>query len=181
VRRAVGTIAGLLAVVVACAKGDGDQAAPDVKVQGTAVANGGGSAASQVPLGRRPSTECEWIPAAEVEALVGPFAEPPRPADGGCMYTLQVPAELAAKRARLAELQKRLGSTLPNDDKPYAFVLSVDLGVKTGERAEKLAMAKMASANAMPSTSAPVGNVDPPDARISSSRWSKSTCSARSV
>ena len=144
-RRAVGTIAGLLAIVVACAKGDGGQEAPDVKVQGTAVANGGGSAAAQVPVGTRPSTECEWIPAAEVEALVGPFAEPPRPHDGGCMYTLQVPAELAAKHARLAELQKRLGSTLPNDDKPYAFVLSVDLGVKTGERAERLAMAKMAS------------------------------------
>ena len=61
------------------------------------------------------------------------------------MYTLKVPPELAASRAKIAEFQKRIGSTLPNDDKPYAFVLGVDLGVKTGERAERLAMGKMAS------------------------------------
>ncbi len=139
------TIACLLPVVLACAKGDGDQATPEVKVQGAAAASSSGSVASQVPVGARPANECEWIPAAEVEALVGPFAEPPRPANGGCMYTLKVPPELAAKRAKLAELQKRLGSTLPNDDNPYAFVLGVDLGVKTGERAERLAMGKMAS------------------------------------
>ena len=141
----IATIACLFPVVLACAKGDGDQATPEVKVQGAAVASSGGAVASQVPVGARLANECEWISAAEVEALVGPFAEPPRPADGGCMYTLRVPPELAAKRAKMAELQKRLGSTWPNDDRPYAFVLGVDLGVKTGERAVRLAMEKMAS------------------------------------
>jgi len=145
VRRAVGTIAGLLAVVVACAKGDGDQATSDVKVQGTAVANGGGSAAAQVPVGKRPSTECDWIPAAEVEALVGPFAEPPRPSEGGCLYTLQVPAELAAQRAKEAEFAKRIGSTMRFKEQPYALLLQVGLDVKTGERALRLAGEKMAS------------------------------------
>src|SRR5436190_9334700 len=142
----VAMIACLLPALFACAKGEGDnkQATPKVKVQGTAVSNRRGTA-SQVPLGTRPSDECGWIPAAEVEALVGPFAEPPRPEMGGCMYTLQVPAELAAKRAKIAEFQKRIGSTLPNDQKPYAFVLQVDLGVKTGERAERLAVGEMAS------------------------------------
>ncbi|PYP80382.1 MAG: hypothetical protein DMD35_04555 [Gemmatimonadetes bacterium] len=140
-------IACLFPALFACAKGEGsnEQATREVKVQGTAVSDRGGGAASQVPLGTRPSDECGWIPAAEVEALVGPLAEPPRPEMGGCMYTLQVPAELAAKRAKIAEFQKRIGSTLPNDQKPYAFVLQVDLGVKTGERAERLAMGKMAS------------------------------------
>ena len=141
----IATIACLFPVVLACSKGDGDQAAPEVKVQGAAVASSSGAVASQVPVGARPSNECEWISAAEVEGLVGPFAEPPRPADGGCMYTLKVPPELAAKRAKLAELQKRLGSNWPADNRPYAFVLGVDLGVKTGERAVRLAMEKMQS------------------------------------
>lgn len=140
----IATRACLLSVAVACAKQDGEEAPPDVKAQRTVVANGA-SEARQVPVGTRPASQCGWIPVSEVEALIGPFAAPPRDSLGGCLYTLQVPPELAASRARIAALQKRIGSTLPNDERPYALVPHVDVGVKTGERAEKLAMGKLAS------------------------------------
>jgi hypothetical protein len=98
-----------------------------------------------VPVGTRPPDECSWIPAAEAEALIGPFAEPPRLSEGGCLYTLQVPAELVERRAKQAALAKRLGSTLPMREQRYALLLQVGLDVKTGERAVRLAVDKMAS------------------------------------
>jgi hypothetical protein len=64
--------------------------------------------------------------------LIGPFAEPPRPSEGGCLYTLQVSPELAARRAKQREIEKRFGSTLPMREGPYAVLLQVGLDVKTG-------------------------------------------------
>ena len=133
----------VLFYAVACAKQEGD-GTPEVKAQGTAVANGV-SSASQVPVGARPASPCDWIAASEAEALIGPFAEPPRPSEGGCLYTLQVSPELAARRAKQKEIEKRFGSTLPMREGPYAVLLQVGLDVKTGERALRLAGEKMAS------------------------------------
>jgi hypothetical protein len=134
----------LLCCAVACAKQDGGGAPPEVKAQGTAVANGA-SSASQVPVGTRPASPCDWISASEAEALIGPFAAPPRPSEGGCLYTLQVSPEVAARRAKQREIEKRLGSTLPMREGPDAVLLQVGLDVKTGERALRLAGEKMAS------------------------------------
>ena len=144
----------LLSVAVACAKQDGEGAPAEVKVQGTAVANAGGTTRNQVPVGTRPSSACDWISASEAEALIGPFAEPPRPSDGGCLYTLQVSPELAARRAKQREIEKRFGSTLPMREGPNAYLLQVGLDVKTGERALRLAGEKMASWMKHPSDSA---------------------------
>lgn len=141
----IATRACLMSVAVACAKQEGEGGPPDGKAQGTAIANAGGTARNQVPVGTRPSSACDWIPASEAEALIGPFAEPPRPSEGGCLYTLEVAPELAARRAKQREIEKRLGSTLPMRDGAYAVLLQVGLDAKTGERAVRLAAEKMAS------------------------------------
>lgn len=135
----------LLSVAMACAKDEGRQPTTDVKAQGTAVANAGGGARNQVPVGTRPANACAWISAADAEALLGPFAEPPRLSEGGCLYTLEVPAELVKARAKQEELAKRIGSTMKFKEQPYALLLQVGLDVKTGERALRLAGEKMAS------------------------------------
>ena len=135
----------LLFIAVACAKREGEEAPPEVQAQGTTVANAHATTGNQVPVGTRPSSACDWIPASQAEALIGPFAEPPRPSEGGCLYTLQVPAKLAETRAKQAEFAKRIGSTMKFKEDPYALLLQVDLGVKTGERALRLAGEKMAS------------------------------------
>jgi hypothetical protein len=141
----VATIACVLPALLACAKEDGRVAQAEVKAQGAAVANTGGTARNTVPVGTRPSNACDWITASDAEALIGPFAEPPRPSEGGCLYTLEVPAELVRGRAKQAEFAKRIGSTLKFKDQPYALLLQVGLDAKTGERAVRLAVEKMAS------------------------------------
>jgi hypothetical protein len=141
----VTAIACLLPVLFACAKDTARESSADVKVQGTAVASASATAGNQVPVGTRPPNECSWISAAEAQALIGPFAEPPRPSQGGCLYTLEVPAEVVRGRAKQAELAKGIGSTLKFKDEPYALLLQVGLDAKTGERAVRLAAEKMAS------------------------------------
>ena len=147
------TLAWVLPAFFACAKEDARQAAADVRVlQETSAANSGGTTRNTVPAGTRPADACSWFSPAEAEALIGPFAEPPRPLEGGCLYTLKVPAELAQARAKQAEFAKRIGSTMQFKEQPYALLLQVDLGVKTGERALRLAGEKMASWMKDPST-----------------------------
>jgi hypothetical protein len=144
----IATIACFLPSLLACAKDDGLANSADVNAQGTAersaVANAG-AARNRVPVGTRPPSACDWISASEAEALIGPFAAPPRQSEGGCLYTLLVSPELAARRARQRDIEKRLGSTLPMREGPYAVLLQVGLDVKTGERALRLAGEKMAS------------------------------------
>ena len=151
----------LLATVVACAKSDGAQSQPEATAEASNVANTGASrgvgasssasatpsasAANRVPLATPPGDACGWISADEARSILGALAESPRPAKGGCLYTLPMSAEMQARRAKIAALDKAMGSTLPSHDEPYAFVLQVRVNESTGERAQRLASEKMAS------------------------------------
>ena len=55
-----------------------------------------------------PADPCGWIPAADVEAVLGTFAEPPRVQDG-CRYTLVVPEAVTAKRQQAQAARERFG------------------------------------------------------------------------
>ena len=146
-------IAWLAAIVVACAKGESERApaAGDARLAGapgakTAAAGGESTPPSPVPLATRPSDACGWIPAAEVEAMIGPFAGPPAPRGRGCLYALPVSPDVAAMRERLAESNRTHGVTpeRPWANTPYGVLLSVDVGVATGERAVRLIGGKLA-------------------------------------
>jgi hypothetical protein len=143
-------IAWLSGAVVACAKG-GDDRAPAASTQqspatssAAAVQEGAprGKPAppSQVPVATRPSDACGWIPAAEVEAMIGRFAEPPRPRGSGCVYVLPISPDVAAMRERLAENNRKNDITpeRPWQDTPYGVLLEVGTGVAEGERGVRL-------------------------------------------
>lgn len=127
-----------LAVVVSCTHGD---RAPGSASQRGDAPRAAASAASnatiaQVPLATRPSSDCGWIPAAEVEAIVGKLAQPPHEGEGGCVYLLPIPQQVIDERAKMDRLRESIDN-MPGADKtaprkihqaePYGFVLEVDL------------------------------------------------------
>lgn len=106
------------------------------------------SATFSVQTASRPSDACGWIPVAEVEAIIGTLAEPPRQVAGDCRYTLPIPAEVTAKR----ENYKRMMASLQAEPKammdfgPYAISIGVDVrGDITGERGVAIAARTMGS------------------------------------
>lgn len=101
----------LTAAVCACGRGDSGGQTIEQRPGAAAAAMTGA-----VPTAAYPRDPCGWIPPAEVEALIGPFTAPPRPAEGGCRYAL-VPSK-------------------PAGAGPYTLDLHVDLtGDVVGERA----------------------------------------------
>jgi hypothetical protein len=89
----------------------------------------------RAPVAARPTNDCEWIPVADVEAIVGKLAEPPRKGEGGCIYTLPIPQKVLDNRAKLDEVRAKIAK-MPGADKSmskakrydtYGFVLDVAL------------------------------------------------------
>src|SRR5688572_2195993 len=104
-------------VVTACGGGD---AAKDAGTTGPAVGSkaSGSATAEWTPSIRtapEPSDPCAWIPAADVEAVMGKFAEPPRKEDG-CLYTFVLPEAVAAKRQQAKEMQAKLAEKFGKPD-----------------------------------------------------------------
>jgi hypothetical protein len=101
-----------------------------------------------------PADPCRWIPAAEVEEVVGKLAEPPRKEDG-CRYTLVMPESIVARRqqrqatqAQLREnLRKAFGKAaeeepesrnpfLEAQQNPRSYAVTVQVDVNGGVEAE---------------------------------------------
>jgi hypothetical protein len=125
----------------ACGKGDADK-----KPVSTAAAAETPPAASAVRIQAAPWPDdpCSWIAAADVEAIVGKLAGPPRKHEGGCLYPLVPPppdAETLRRQEvarKLQELAKKFGgSDLPPDRSPTepAIILDVDLSRDVNEQA----------------------------------------------
>ena len=146
-------VALLVGAAVACAKGKGEQAPPandarpvSAPAGETQAANAAPTPPSPVPLATPPSDPCGWIPAADVEAMIGKLAAPPQPRGRGCLYPLPISPEVVAMRERLAENNPTHGITpeRPWQDTPYGVMLQVDVGVATGERGVRLMGGPMA-------------------------------------
>ena len=146
----------------AAACGSGDAA------RDTAAAAAGGSkpaatrpasdaSTPSIRTAAEPQDPCGWIPAAEVEVVMGKLAEPPRK-ENGCLYTFVLPDAVAAKRQQAKALQdkiaERFGKPDPEltgpgslfavqqDPRSYAVTVGVDVrGEVVGEQAMD-AMAK---------------------------------------
>lgn len=118
---------------------------------GTAAAPVEGAAPKvTVRTGKVPADPCGWISVAEVEAAVGPLAEPPSKADG-CRYVMTLPPEIAEERRkhveRIAAFQAKFKTEVPtfhgpmanfqSNPKSYAVSVSVDLG---GEMAGEIGL-----------------------------------------
>jgi hypothetical protein len=97
-----------------------------------------------------PDDPCAWIPVADVEAIMGTLAEPPRKEDG-CLYTVVLPEAVAAKRQQAKKLQKKIaerfgppdpaftrpGSMFAAQDDPRSYAVSVSVDVKGEVAAEE--------------------------------------------
>jgi hypothetical protein len=111
------------AVLTACGGGSKNDKSPVGRIVertvGTSTAAAPATAA--VPTATAPEDPCAWIPVAEVEAIVGTLAEPPRPADG-CRYVLAMPESVKAARqdavTKQEQLQQRLKATFKDYEPP---------------------------------------------------------------
>ena len=96
----------LLTLAVACTRTDQSRPASSVSV--SQQAGGQVRSTAGVLVATAPSNDCDWIPVADVEAIVGKLAEPPREDEGGCLYTLPVPQHVLDERAKMAKLREAI-------------------------------------------------------------------------
>lgn len=141
-------------VVTACGGGD---AATDPGAAGAAAGAKGADTSSataewtpSIRTAPEPVDPCAWIPVADVEAVMGALAEPPRKEDG-CLYTFVVPEAVAAKRRQAKELQEKLaerfgkpdpeltgpGSLFAVQQDPRSYAVSVSVDVRGEVEAEQ--------------------------------------------
>jgi hypothetical protein len=127
-------LAGLsvLSILLAACGGDGgaktDAASAPSEKTSTAAKSDASSAAWKpaIKTASLPEDPCAVIPVADVEAIVGPLAGPPKRADG-CRYTLLVPEAVTARREKQKEQQRQLQEKLskafgtPPSNEPTGF------------------------------------------------------------
>lgn len=150
----------LVAIVLIAACGSGSGGAGEAPETPGAADKPAAERASAitVPTAEEPGDPCGWIPAADVEAVVGKLAEPPAKADG-CRYVMTLPDDVAAKRQehvkRIEAFQARFKTEVPtfhgpmanyqSNPRSYAVSVSVDVaGDLAGEIGLNAGMALMA-------------------------------------
>ena len=130
---------------LACGGGDGQASSQQQDAKVIADTQQQGQSAEQARLtqtaqGRAtpaPENACDWIPVAEVEAALGPLAEPPTGTAIACRYALPMDAETAKRRAKM---RAAAGPTSNVELDSVALVVTVDLvGDVSIERMSRMA------------------------------------------
>ena len=99
----------------------------------------------------RPASPCDWIPASEVEALVGKLSGPPRKHEGGCFYPLPLDSITLARHARTRQVEEALARAGMKSDWPGmpedtgGVLIHVSVGVGAEERPAELGFATAGS------------------------------------
>jgi hypothetical protein len=99
----------------------------------------------------RPPSPCDWIPASDVEALVGRLSGSPRAHEGGCLYPLPVDSLTLARRAKAQRVEEALARAGMKSDWPPmpedtgGVLVYVQVGVGAEERAGELGFATLGS------------------------------------
>ena len=147
--RHAGVAASLCAMLAACGR---PQPVADAKQPSTAVVW-----KPTIRTASMPAEPCDWIPAAEVEALIGKLAEAPTKKDDGCRYILVMPEAVAAKRQQANAMREKMREKFrqafgtdaaeperPNpildtesDPRTYAVIVKVDVSGKGAGEAKK--------------------------------------------
>jgi hypothetical protein len=136
-------VAGALAVSAACG---GDEVKKD-KPRGEAPPAAETPRPAVLPekTANLPSSPCGWLPASEVEAVVGRLSGPPQPKDGGCFYPLPLDSIMLAHNARQKQMREALaksGEDLPPVTVDTGGVLvKVSVDQEAGERPLEQALA----------------------------------------
>jgi hypothetical protein len=99
----------------------------------------------------QPASACDWIPADEVEAVVGKLSGPPRTHEGGCFYPMPVDSITLVRRAKARQAQEALARAGMKSDWPAepddtgGVFIHVDVGVGAEERPAELGFATLGS------------------------------------
>ena len=138
--------AGAVAALAGC---DGGQAEAELRVpRGEARPRSG---AMPEETATQPASPCDWIPASEVEAVVGKLSGAPRKHEGGCFYPLPLDSITIARRAKAEQVRgalERAGmkSDWPAEPEDTAGVfIQVTVGVGAEERPAELGFATLGS------------------------------------
>lgn len=142
-----------IALLGACS---GEQ--PDA-ADGTATVDSRGASAGEPPergalpekSATIPASPCDWIPASEVEAVVGRLNGTPRAERGGCFYPLPVDSITIARRAKADQMRAALERAGMKSDWPAeppdtgGVFIHVTVGTGAEERPAELAFATVGS------------------------------------
>ena len=103
------------------------------------------AAATPVRTATKPPNACGWIPAAEVEAVIGPLAGPPKAVENGCLYPIPIDSitarrRMAAKKLEQVgrEMEKHFGApadTVRIDPPETAVIVDISIADRAQERA----------------------------------------------
>jgi hypothetical protein len=128
---------------------------PDASDGTPIVDSRGASAGDRAALPERsatiPASPCDWIPASEVEAVVGKLNGAPRAERGGCFYPLPVDSITIARRAQADEVRAALERRGMKSDWPEepedtgGVFIQVTVGSGPEERAAELAFGSIGS------------------------------------
>jgi hypothetical protein len=124
---------------------------------GTAIVDSRGASAGEPPergalpekSATIPASPCDWIPASEVEAVVGRLNGTPRAERGGCFYPLPVDSITIARRAKADQMRAALERAGMKSDWPAeprdtgGVFIYVAVGRGAEERLAELAFATM--------------------------------------
>jgi hypothetical protein len=138
--------AGVVAALAGC---DGDQADAGLRVPRAEGRPQPGVLPEKTAT--RPGSPCDWIPASEVEALVGKLSGPPRKHEGGCFYPLPIDSITLARRAKARQVEEALARAGMKSDWPAepedtgGVLIHVDVGVGAEERPAELGFATLGS------------------------------------
>jgi hypothetical protein len=86
-----------------------------------------------------PGSPCGWMPASEVEAVVGKLSGPPQAKDGGCFYPLPLDSIMLAHNARQKQMREALAKSGEENLPPLAVdtggvLVKVSVDQEAGER-----------------------------------------------
>ncbi len=139
--------AGVVAALAGC---DGDQAEAELRVPpGEGRPKPGAMPAQETAT--PPASACDWIPAGEVEAVVGKPSGAPRKHEGGCFYPLPVDSITIARRAKADQVREALERAGMQSDWPAepedtgGVFIQVTVGVGAEERPAELGFATLGS------------------------------------
>ena len=124
----------------ACSAGN-DAARGDAKPNATGSARSASATTPPIQIAERPASACDWLPVAEVEAILGPLKTPPQGKEMSCRYDIPVDSATAQRRARYRAV---VGPDAPGlkgvDDNQMSVFVFVDVrGDVTDERGGRIA------------------------------------------
>jgi hypothetical protein len=138
--------AGVVAALAGC---DGDQAEGELRVPPGEGRPKPGAMPEETAT--QPASPCDWIPASEVEAVVGKLSGAPRKHEGGCFYPLPVDSITIARRAKADQVREALERAGMKSDWPAepedtgGVFIQVTVGVGAEERPAELGFATLGS------------------------------------